>query len=437
MIDSPAQIVIVDDNKNHLRAIVETFHKEGISCLGLHHTPEHPLNPKYFRGVRVLFLDLHLLPSATLGGEQHFGYLAQLLEECISSEGGPFALLLWTKYDEDFKSLIQYLDNTQELSKHARPIAYGIIAKDKFLRPEEDTVENHAGLIKEIENAIQLAPQLKAIFTWERDVQSAIRSTLASMLDLVSSENRSSELYTAELETLLSRLAIEAVGEKNVSKDPRAALDASLVPILADKISNGRVPQDLELWRSVINESNITSLSPIESASLNRMLHVAIPDPETILGSDWGAVVDLPARLESDQEFRSHFGQTLAEVIENHFKVSRDKHDQCAAKFVRIGAPCDYAQQRSGPISYLLALEVPASESRRKKRPQAVWLSPLLSIDQRKVFRLLVSSVYPFTVLSCQTSSWTANYRLREPLLMELLHEFGTYSTRPGKISFE
>ena len=385
----------------------------------------------------MLVLDLHLLPSGTLGSKQHFGHLAQLLEQCISYKGGPFALILWTEHEEEFVSLIKYLDSANGLSEHSRPVAYGMLSKAHFLCPDEEVVEDHAGLIEEIENALQIAPQLKAIFAWERDVQSAIRSMLASMLELIPKEKRTSQLFPHEVETLLSRLAIKAVGEKNVCKDPRAALDASLVPILADKISNARVPEDLELWRSVIKESSVPSLPSIGYASLNRMLHVALPKSDTIRASDWGSVVEIPNNWNDEHTFETHFGLARSECFNKHFKIPVAKHDQCRAMLVRIGAPCDYAQQRAGPITFLLALEVPDSIENCGTPPNAIWTSPLLSIEHCELFSLRVSVSFPLTVTLSQISAWSAVYRLRGPLLMELLHKYGTHSTRPGKISFE
>ena len=89
MRDTPAQIITVDNNENHLRAIVDTFQSEGIACLGLRYDSEVGLNANHFRGVRVLFCDLHLLETATFGGREHYGHLAQLLNDNISPDGGP------------------------------------------------------------------------------------------------------------------------------------------------------------------------------------------------------------------------------------------------------------------------------------------------------------------------------------------------------------
>ena len=72
-------------------------------------------------------------------------------------------------------------------------MAVGRLSKDRFLDPEEQAVLDPTRLMAEIENALGMAPQLTALFSWEQDIQSAIRSTLTSLTDLVPSDERTSD----------------------------------------------------------------------------------------------------------------------------------------------------------------------------------------------------------------------------------------------------
>ena len=433
MRDTPAQIVIVDNNENHLRAIVDTFHNEGIACLGLHYDSQVGLNADHFRGVRLLFCDLHLIETATFGRE-HYGHMAQLLSDNASPDGGPFVLILWTDYDQQVNELIDYLDETTELPPHARPIAVGRLAKDKFLDPEERTVHDPDGLMAEIENAINMAPQLSALFSWEQDVQTATRSTLASVINLVPETDRTSDRFPTEVDIVLSRLAIAAVGDQNVSKDPRAALNACLAPILADCIAGQSMVHDVGLWQRAITHGEVPPLPPAQSGLVNRMLHIALPHTGTILPTDWGAFVEFPLNWDDDDAVKSRFGLTGGELLGSHFKVQPDHYPDCRPGLLRIGAPCDYAQNKSGPVTYLLTLEVPHTVRFTGKSPGAIWESPCLSLDGVAAHRLLASSMFPWTTNPSDTACWRVLYRVREQLLMQLVHSFGMYSTRPGCI---
>ncbi|MDE0177519.1 MAG: hypothetical protein OXP36_02890 [Gammaproteobacteria bacterium] len=427
-------MIIVDNDQDHLRAIVDTFHLYGVACLGIRYDPETGLTPSHFRAVRFLFLDLHLLATATYGGREHYAHLAQLLTDNISVDGGPFTLILWTNFDDQVDGLISYLDTTQELPAHARPAAIGRLAKDRFL-DESERVGDHEALMREVDEALALAPQVSALFSWERGVQVAGRSTLASVVSLVPEEKRTSSEFPSAVDVALSRLAIAAVGKGNVAKDPRAAVNASLVPILADKVSSQHVAPDDDVWGNAVTATKVPPLPRTEAAIVNRMLHVALPESEKILASDWGAVVSLPLDWNDDDAMSMRFGLNGAELFSTHFKVPPGVQSQCSPKLVRIGAPCDYAQRRPGPIPYLLALVVPGDASSTGARPDAIWCSPPLSLDPGGSQRLLVSAMFPWTATREEARQWCVECRLREQLLMQLIHSVGTYGTRPGHIA--
>jgi len=87
------------------------------------------------------------------------------------------------------------------------------------------------------------------MLSWETDVLSAAGATLTALIGLVPSASRRTGMYPAALDTQLSRLAVAAVGEKNVPNDKRAALNAALTPILGDRIQNQTVsPAMKAIW---------------------------------------------------------------------------------------------------------------------------------------------------------------------------------------------
>src|SRR5262249_14378943 len=112
---------------------------------------------------------------------------------------------------------------------------------------------------------------------------------------------------------------------------------------------------------------------------------------------------------------------------------SKDR-ERCAFRLVRVGAACDYAQGRSGPVPYLLGVEMPIDVPRTEESlRKAEWRSPCLVVDGTP-FRLAVNCRYLITVPKAQVQTWTVVYRLREQLLMDLIHYAGGYVTRPGLV---
>src|SRR5712691_4536368 len=92
------RFVVVDDKRLHLQAILDTFQRLGSPCMGIHYDPTREMERTHFRGVRGLFLDLHLLEGA-LGTDhrRHYAEITRILEDYIHKDGGPFVLVIWTQ----------------------------------------------------------------------------------------------------------------------------------------------------------------------------------------------------------------------------------------------------------------------------------------------------------------------------------------------------
>ena len=442
MIFTPPRFVVIDDDAQHLDAILNVFQELGSPCLGVTYDSHKGLDKTNFEGVRVLFLDLHLLDHPrTTDEKQHFTLIATLLEDNISATGGPFVLVVWTAHEQSIQQLKAYLNESMDPKKpYARPLAIVGLPKDDFINIDTGEVLTDRG--QELHNAVAATvkdiPQLAALLSWEVDVQAAAGETLATLTELVPEDNRHSTKFADALGDVLTHLAHAAVGESHVAGDPRAAITSVLAPILADRIVNQQGSESaLEAWERAITGTGGTSLDSASAGRVNRMLHVADPASETIRAVDWGAVVELPnAWWVDENQMTARFGLTRWKLLENEYKLKRDDGERCRPRLIRIGAACDYAQSRSGPLTYLLGLEIPDDLYGRKSRPMSVWSSPKLVTElHQSSFVLAVNTRYAINVVPTAAEAWRPVYRLREQLLMHLIAHAGGYLTRPGIVS--
>lgn len=439
------RFLAVDDKDEHLAAILATFQKLGTPCMGVRFDAAAPLERAMFRGVRALFLDLHLITGAkTTDDKQHFANIASILEENISELGGPFILVLWTEHAEKAADLTVYLDEALDPEKPwCRPLAVLPLAKEKFINVTSGAVEAADDLRKAVEEALDANPQLSALVGWETDVLAAAGETLMSLTALVPLDKRTAALFPAALDEVLSRLAVEAVGKKHVGDDPRTAVTAALGPILADRIVSQEVGHRTDaLWKAAVTrhgQKQLPQATPAEAGGINRMLHVAVAGPERIAPADWGAVSEVPADLWTDQGLTDTLGVNIDQLLREEFKIHRDHHGLCRPRLVRVGAVCDHAQKRPGPIPFLFGVEIPANLQRltgpdgRVTPPAAEWSSPVLTVPGvAEPFILHVNSRFEITRPAAATAPWVAVYRLREQLLMQLIAHTGAYVGRPG-----
>jgi hypothetical protein len=439
------RFVAIDDKLHHLQAILEAFQKLGAPCIGIHYDPAQELDRNHFRGVRGLFLDLHLIEgAASTDNRRHFAQIAQILEDNISVGGGPFVLVIWTEHAHLAADLTQYLDEKLDPERpYARPLAVLSLAKDQFINVADGTHRPAATLREAIEQALSSNSQLAALISWESDVLAAAGATLSALVGLVPAAERTTAAFPPALDGVLSRLAREAVGRPHVAADPRAAITSALAPILADRIVNQDVaPKASALWAAAVTRHNDRALgaaTAVEAGQINRMLHVAVPGSETIRVSDWGSVSELPADLWTDDWLRETLGVTVDQFLREEFKLHRDSHGRCRPRVVRIGAACDHAQNRRGPLSFLFGVEIPADVGRlpdssgEVRIPASEWSSPILVIkDGGAAFKLSVNCRFSITRTAAACQDWQARYRLREQLLMHLISHANGYVSRPG-----
>lgn len=440
-----SRFAVVDDNKEHADLVRDAIARLGRLCQAFYYTPEWESDDE-LHGVRVLFLDLHLLDSGVNSDKKKdYAVLADLLINGITENGGPFIVILWTMDPQYHNDLQEFLDERLADYKYARPAKVLCLSKQAFFG-EGLTDSMCTTLSEAIEATLKQVPQIAALLAWEDDVHRAATLTLSELLSLVSSKGKSTDEYNEDLDLLISRLSAEAVGHKNVSGDPRGALTTALTPILFDQMHYLLpVQSDEWLWREAITKSTELSKKPVtveEAGKINAMLHIAYAPP-SIAATDMGAVVDLPADLMDVNAFELRFGLKQASARNSEYFVEGDKdRAKCFWRLIRIGAACDQAQPKSSPISYLLALEVPVEIARKssgagKTRP-AEWVSPVFETqDQKLHFNLVANSRFVVTYTRTQVESWNVLYRLREQLLTQLVGHVMQYNARPGIVSLQ
>lgn len=439
------RFIAVDDKKEHLDAIVSHLQQMGAPCVGVKFNVENALDAAHFRGVRCLFMDLHLT-GGQLGSDHKGDYsrIQTILEDCIDPSGGPFILVMWTAHPHLKEELIAYLEQNMDPARpYARPLAVISLAKEEFLADlDNGVVKDSSALLAAIEKSILGNPQLAVLLQWEADVLKATGATLASLLDLVDIEQRTTSAYSGALDIILSRLVRETVGSTHVKSSPRAAITTALAPILSDRVLNQDVGKAEEaIWNSAVTQYGGKGpglASPTEAGSINRMLHLAVPGSEVLGSTDWGAVVRWPFEW-SDVAVKSCTDLSIKEMACNEFKLRSDSIPACTPVLVRVGAACDYAQSNSGPITYLFGLEIPCSAERQMKdgvpvkASDAIWVSPVIQGSAAGVAsRLHVHMRFPQTHLSGATGEWEVLYRLREQLLMHLINAASAHVARPG-----
>jgi hypothetical protein len=432
---SDSRYVVIDDDPKQLRILVDVLHELGAPCRGIHYDSEKGLNGKSLSGVRILFLDLHLNGSRISGTKADYSVIAGMLEEHIQPTSGPYIIILWTSHLEERTKFTEYIE--EAITAERRPLAVLGLDKNVYLVPGETAGAN---LKNDVEIAVASDPKILALLTWEQDVLSAAGATLAELGSLIPAADRTPNRYSESLDGILSALAIAAVGAKNAANDPRAAVNAALAPILADRIVNTKsTASNTGVWQSAVTKiDNPPAFEPQQVAKMNAMLHIVTPAFEAIRSTDWGAVIELPG-ADADEFCRTRFGLTVGELLSGVFQIADKKgRRECRLILVRIGASCDYAQGKVGPVPYVLGVLRPLTAERAdRSRPLGEHISPWLELQGEDIsFDLVTNARFVITARTDEFLEAKVLFRIREQLLMQISNSTANHSIRPGLLEF-
>lgn len=429
-----ARYVVIDDKENELNQLAECLRKIGVPCLPLLYDLVTGIDTSHLGGVRLLFLDLHL----TTGGQstdvaQASAVIAGMLEAGITPEAGPYVIILWTTHQPHQQAFETYIMNNVDPQK--RPLAILSLDKNDYLAGD-----GRPKLIADIGRVIETDPRLRALLDWEREVLKAAGTTLAEVAALVAAEDRKATRFSERLDEVLSLLASEAIGAKNALVDPYSAVNTALMPILSDRIAHQRIgPDSNAIWKAAVTKiGNVPAPTLAEAARLNSMLHVAAASAEELRPGAWGAVSLLPEPEMEEGPMMARFDLQAKPLLATLFGMTA-KPERAVSKLclLRVGASCDYAQSRKGPIPFMLGAIMPANAQRLANLPKAEIITPPLQIEGfQGPVRIAFNSHHTVTMVPNQFEGWPPLCRLRESLMMQITMHGAQHATRPAIISF-
>lgn len=432
---SHARYVVVDDEKDELDRLLGVLHSLKAPCIGMQYDPVEGIKKRSLEGVRLLFMDLHLLGSGTGSKTKSYAAIAGIVEDSIVPESGPYVLILWTKHAQERDEFSDYIFTNVDPQK--RPLAILSLDKTKYVGGG-----GNANLANDVEAAIATDARLKAFLSWERHVLSAAGATLAELGQLIPDGDKVVSKYSDRLDGILSVLAVAAVGEKNASDDPRAAVSSALSPILADKIVNhSSTNEEKESWRKAVTKTTkaeMPKLEPEQAARMNTVVHLSLPAAGSIAPHEWGAVLELPEDIESFS--KAFLGLAYADLAADMFRVAPEEITKGKLCLIRGGAQCDYAQGKSGPLGFTLGWISPTKvkylENRGKKTDAEFDSVPLSVPDLMDVALLRTNARAQISLTRDAIKDYKVLFRIRAPLLTKILTHNANYSNRPGALEF-
>jgi hypothetical protein len=415
------KIIAVDDERDELDKIVGSLRTLGLGCLAYRYPDDLPAADPQFSGIRALFLDIRLVGGTSPG--QALNAPISLISRLIGEDNGPYALITWSSTDLH-DQLIARINQTPSL-KNRQPFYSCAFSK-------ADLAGNPPRLQTEVQKLFTANAPFGSLLDWEARVARAGESVLQQLENL--SSKLSGQTPRAQMDELLSRLAVASFGKANANRHKFEAVNEALLPMLGDELHNQfALAQPSKLWDKAITQCKaVRSIATELAGELNSKI---LLETGANLKSRRGAIIEVPSNWLPDPQFRRRFGATSSEIVST---LNLPQGAVPKWVLIQIQPACDYAQPKAAPIPFLLGTVVPAS---KKTIPGSVSLTPVFAAVHglaQQPFKLAVFRTIPHTLAPSTLKHGTLRVlaRLRDQLIESLIHDHHSHSSRPGFISF-
>ena len=430
-----AKIVAVDDDAEHLNAIVVALRSLGLACLSYHYPDERPGADTSFGGIRLLILDINLIGGNSPGNDSAtLGPTTSLTARIISKQNGPYALITWSTTDLH-EALIERL-REMRLPEEQMPFFSSSLSKAEFL-------DNPESLKEAIRALLTNNARFGALLDWERRVSRAAERVLCSLGEI--SEQFPGVDRADKMDWTLSNLAVNAFGQANVADHRFESANEALLPILGDAISTELFSrEDEDIWSRAVTKHG--EKAPLTSETVSKLnTNVNLEISTDVKSHRRGAILDLPPAWLDDEEFERKFGAKPNQLRGGFLKLDLPRTPRWV--LIQVQAECDFSQGHVGTIPYVLAAVVPTNSTRKRKDgvdldvPSNVWKSPPFQKSESICetdfgLEILTGVLYPMTRRTLDEVGFKVMGRLKDQIVTAIAYHGNTHNSRPGFISF-
>ena len=440
------KIIIVDDIQSQLDTLSGAFLDNGIGCRPLlyENTYNEPL-----LNIRVAFFDLNIgektvndtgktpeeiekLNSAV------YNDLAIALNQYISKENGPFALIFWTRNKKIVEGFISYMQNpARGYSDTASPILIDCIDKDEVSK------ENLPDKLLEILNK----EEIKFLFNFETKAIEAAEKTIDKLYEIIPKDEKWGEnkILFDNLGKILSKIAASTLGFQHSKENPNKAVYEGLLPLLNNEIINSESEVNWEIILAPLFEGKIISPSDLIQRKVNSIFHIESSDTDK---SKRGSVIEINKYdskvLESLNiyDFNEWFDK-LFPFKTNAKGLIKKRFTRIHSKLIAIelSAACDYSNQKPRINKYILGMLTPCFDTKNDiSSSQRIESSYHLggcdfNIDDEN-FQIWLNLNFVFGVRSDDPRLGESLFIMKKEIMDMLGNKYASHVSRIGITSF-
>jgi hypothetical protein len=444
-----AQVCVIDDEPKEYRRLLHALNSLGLGCVHVPGDKVEELPAEPFRGLRLVFLDMHL---GTIGGTDEravTAHTAHVFSCVVSPESAPIVVIVWTKYANLIASFRASLFEVY-------PGFRGRLFFIRLDKPQPPACIDIEKLLQDVERELSQLHPLPLLWNWDALVQRAACGVAAELCrlaaaqaQLAAADNEEQE-RTKMLSALSSVLRLLLKAEAGKAASPEIAaltLLNVLGPLHSDRLENLSPKPELDSAAALL-EAEADPVAPAEEVvvALNTMLltgasHVDgnsfrpgtmyhIADADDFSAATGFSITGIAAKLCQKDLLKEENAARFQAWIE-----------ACRPVLLEISPACDFAQQKR-PIARLIGgLLVPKGVEKQIKEHPEEGYSALRDLGFVKIPALDQGTNWHPVFSSAVVLSWpegvaapflTPVARLKEPVLSDLRNWLSSQGARLG-----
>lgn len=453
-------IVLIDDNKEDLESLQNSFNQAGYPCFPIHFASNDPKNTSGVDHVnlsminpRVIITDLNL-QELSIDNKVLVGPIVEVIKKLAIN--GPYLLYFWSKNASHVNGVMDLIferyRNTIPL-----PLYCGVLDKAVFKG-------NPAALKDKVELLFSDNPVFNALFSWENRVSSAAQATTDSLFKLARSSDSANisdfqSKTTNSLGTLLAAIGNETIGVENAKEEPSLAIELGLEPVLHDHIQSSYERADNNsVWRHAASgigtKLDRESYSSVK-AYLNSFYHVEELNEDAPKNKRGSWVEFNPNYLgnrQNDSKIKKNLGKDIQTIINEEFINNTVKgfdenetfYSDIKLGFIELSAECDQAQRKTKLNRYLLSAMIPVKYKNyatygkgRNTAHDGIYCLPNIIVGKQE-YIIKISFMYQVGAIP-DFNKWLGKpmFRLKDQILSDITFRASQHITRPGIIRFD
>ena len=383
MITPQNRVIIVDDDQEKLDRLSKAFLKTGIGCRTFIYDKTDEFK---FTDVRIAFFDINLgeknintsnynLKELEKEAAPIYNDLAYALNQYISKDNGPYALVFWTKNKPLIDGFKNYINNPRRgYAGTAKPIL--IECFDKYELYSTENVQPKL-------NELFANDKIKFYFEIEENSRISGSKTIDNLHSIIPKDNKWGENYKyfENIDKVLSKIAISILGYDYAKEKPIKGVYEGLSQlILKEFLDSEKNISPNYLMSSLINSKEkieIKSPDEIIANKLNTFFH--IDETTEFTSEERGGVFGIKVDRLKSGDFKPSFHFSLSGYYKDlekfnselFFRLSSNISESNRQKIksnmefiaVEISASCDYSQRKMRNNKFVLGLLTPSITS--------------------------------------------------------------------------